>query len=95
MGLAVTDHDTTRGAERAVAYGAKVGFDVISGIEISAGYPVKNDRGVVKYRPLHILGYGFDTQNTALNDTLQRTIALREARVREMVQRLNNELLTE
>lgn len=49
--IAITDHDTILGCERAKEIGKKYGVEVISGIEISA-YDYKRDKKV------HILGYG-------------------------------------
>jgi predicted metal-dependent phosphoesterase TrpH len=49
--IAITDHDTILGCERAKEIGKKYGVEVIAGIEISA-YDYKRDKKV------HILGYG-------------------------------------
>lgn len=48
--MAITDHDTTLGGEKAIALGKKHGVKVVSGIEVSA-YDEKRDTKV------HILGY--------------------------------------
>jgi hypothetical protein len=50
-GIALTDHDTTDGVERATAAGAVAGLAVLGGCELSA----EHDAG-----PVHVLGYGFD-----------------------------------
>lgn len=53
--IAVTDHDTTKGVERAQAEGARLGMPVLSGAEFSAEWTGE----------LHILGYGMDIRSPA------------------------------
>lgn len=54
--IALTDHDTFAGVERAKAEGEKIGLTVVTGIEIST----------VSVGETHILGYDFDTTNKEL-----------------------------
>ena len=57
--LAVTNHDTTKGLKEMIRHGAKLGLEVIPGIEISA-YDIKRERKV------HILGYWIEPNHPAL-----------------------------
>lgn len=59
--LALTDHDTTAGLERFRDAGAPSPVEAVPGIELSAGFG-----GV----PLHMLGYYFDPENRALQESL-------------------------
>ncbi len=59
--IAITDHDTTKGLEEAIATGLDMGIKVIPGIELST---LHNNESV------HLLGYFKD--NTYRNDEFQR-----------------------
>jgi len=60
--LAITDHDTMKGVPEAAEAGAALGIEVIPGVEFSADA----DEGA----EVHLLGYGIDISNQALNDGL-------------------------
>jgi len=66
--LAVTDHDTVAGLAEAREAALAAGLELVSGVELS----VEDDKG-----RFHLLGYGFDTNNPELAETLA---ALRVAR---------------
>lgn len=68
--LAVTDHDTVEGLERAVRAGAGEGVQVVRGVELSAR----------EYSNLHILGYAFGSGRTALAALCARMRERRERR---------------
>lgn len=55
--IAITDHDTMKGAQEAMEEGKKQGIRVIPGLEISAGY---------KGNDTHVLGYGMDYDDPRL-----------------------------
>ena len=58
--VAITDHDTAEGYPAAAAEGAKLGLEVVPGIEIST-----------KFRAaVHILGYYIDVNSPALEEVL-------------------------
>lgn len=76
--LAITDHDTTAGLEPARAAAAGH-LAIFAGIELSA----EDASGDV-----HILGYGFDAGDKNLQAALAEFRARREARAREIVERL-------
>jgi predicted metal-dependent phosphoesterase TrpH len=77
--IAITDHDTLAGiAPTRLAAGTSL--DVVSGVEITAEF-----RG----RELHLLGYCFDLDNSALHGALKRLQADRALRFHEMIKRLH------
>ena len=78
-GIALTDHDTTEGVERARKAASATGLEVLLGCELSAEH-----HGA----PVHVLGYGFDPAEPVF---AARRAWLREGRVgraRRMVERL-------
>ena len=68
--LAVTDHDTIAGVDRAAEAGRAVGIQVIRGVELSAK----------EGRRFHILGYHFSADAPALTQLCQKLRAGREDR---------------
>ena len=50
--IAITDHDTMKGIERAKAAGEKLGIEVVGGLELGCGWYGKE---------VHMLAYGMDT----------------------------------
>jgi predicted metal-dependent phosphoesterase TrpH len=78
--IALTDHDTVEGCERSTLACEAAGIEFIPGTELTA-----EQQGV----ELHILGYFLDTQNPKLLVEIGRFQTVRQARVREMVARLN------
>jgi 3',5'-nucleoside bisphosphate phosphatase len=78
--IAITDHDATTGVEEALAAGAKVGMDVIPGVEINTDMPGSE---------VHILGYFIDHTDPVLNDTLLRLRVGRVGRARRMAELLS------
>jgi len=78
-GIALTDHDTTEGVERARKAASATGLEVLLGCELSAEH-----HGA----PVHVLGYGFDPAEPVF---AARRAWIREGRVgraRRMVERL-------
>lgn len=69
--IAITDHDTVAGVEEAQAAGARLGVEVLAGMEISTQW-----RG----REIHLLGYLLDTGSPALKPALEWTVRDRNAR---------------
>ncbi|MEK6201873.1 MAG: PHP domain-containing protein [Desulfobulbaceae bacterium] len=78
--LALTDHDTMAGTEEAVLAGAKMGVEVVPGIEISVSYTS------IEY---HILGYWADSANSVLAAALTRLQGARAERNEKILQKLN------
>ncbi len=78
--LAVTDHDTVGGLAEALAAGAHHGVRVIPGVELTAQVP---------HGSMHLLGYFSEAAPPQLVDTLVALTTFREARIRRIVERLD------
>lgn len=79
-GIALTDHDTVSGIEKALAESIKHQFTFIPGIELTT------DFGEVE---AHILGYNLDYLNPALLQKLNMILESRRERARLIVKKLN------
>lgn len=77
--VALTDHDTFDGLPEAIAAGRTLGVEVLGGLEFSTRFAG---------RSVHLLGYGPDTGDAALNAELARVREGRDGRVPAMVARL-------
>jgi hypothetical protein len=75
--IALTDHDTMRGVDAAIAAGATAGIEVLGGVELSCEY---GDREV------HVLGYRLD-RPAEVEAACQEVRAHRKHRMREMVEK--------
>ena len=83
LGLAavsVTDHDTAAGTAEAMAAGARLGVEVVSGIEVSTDYRDNN---------IHILGYFIDPEAPALRQVLDWVEIERRERNEKMAEMLS------
>jgi predicted metal-dependent phosphoesterase TrpH len=78
--LALTDHDTVEGCPPTAKACAAAGIEFIAGTELTA----EQDR-----HEIHILGYEIDVQNPKLLHEISKFQIVRQNRIREMVQRLN------
>ncbi|MEJ0090380.1 MAG: PHP domain-containing protein [Limisphaerales bacterium] len=78
--IALTDHDTVEGCERAAAACAKVNMEFITGTELTAEHADTE---------VHILAYFVDTHNQALLTRIAEFQSVRQNRIREMVAALN------
>jgi predicted metal-dependent phosphoesterase TrpH len=78
--IALTDHDTVEGCDRAGAACGAADIEFLSGTELTAEQDGNE---------LHILGYLVDTQNPRLLSEIAKFQAVRQNRIREMVARLN------
>jgi hypothetical protein len=78
--IALTDHDTVEGCERAAKACKAVEIEFIAGTELTA----EQDENEI-----HILGYFLDTQNKKLLEEIGKFQSVRQDRIREMVSRLN------
>jgi predicted metal-dependent phosphoesterase TrpH len=80
-GIALTDHDTTGGVERARAAARAHGLAVLTGCELSA----EHDE-----HPVHVLGYQFDPAEPVFAAKRAWIRAGRVTRARRMVERLRD-----
>lgn len=78
--LALTDHDTTDGLPRFFKAGENSSVQTLAGIELSTEYGDST---------LHILGYGFDPDNSALQEGLTWVRAGRTERNALILEKLN------
>ena len=78
--IAITDHDTIEGLEEGLSEGKRIGFEVISGIEISAEHSPGS---------MHLLGYLFDIHHPLLKDRLAYLQKARAERNPQIVEKLN------
>lgn len=78
--IALTDHDTVEGCERAKMACQGAGLEFVAGAELTA-----EQNG----NELHILGYFLDTGNPKLLSEIAKFQAVRKSRIHEMVARLN------
>jgi predicted metal-dependent phosphoesterase TrpH len=77
--LAVTDHDSTNGIDEALAEGARLGVQVIPGIEMSTDIPGAE---------VHVLGYFLDYRDPSFQATLRQLREGRLDRAQKMVTKL-------
>jgi 3',5'-nucleoside bisphosphate phosphatase len=89
--IAVTDHDNDSGCDEAVAAGARLGIEVVRGVEISCDVDDLVERGLApKQRPtMHLLGYFIPETSNPLSEGLAELRAARANRNQLMVDRLN------
>lgn len=79
--IALTDHDSTAGLPAAGKTAKELGLTLILGVELSCG----------GQKEIHILGYGFDPKNKAMQEFCRMRTADREERARKMVENLRKE----
>lgn len=79
-GIALTDHDTTRGLPEARTAGAELGVEVLTGCEVSAGW---------RKGPVHMLAYFIDSDYPPWVQELRWITDDRVLRAEKMVERLN------
>lgn len=78
--IALTDHDTMEGCERAAVACAAAGIEFIPGSELTAEFD---------NHELHLLGYHLDAQHSRLGVEMAKFQQVRQDRIREMVARIN------
>lgn len=78
--LAVTDHDSVDGIAEAEEEAARLGVELVAGVELSTDVPGTE---------VHVLGYFVDWRSEAFCGLLGRLREGRVARAKEMVRRLN------
>ena len=78
--MAITDHDIVDGIPHAMEAAAKLGIEVIPGVELSSR---------LNGQELHVLGYFFDWHDPVFQDHLARQRLSRHARNPRTIERLN------
>ena len=78
--IALTDHDSVEGCPETERACETAGIEFIVGTELTV-----EEEG----NEVHILGYGMDTHNPTLLKEIAQFQAVRQNRIREMVERLN------
>lgn len=78
--IAITDHDSVDGIDRAKAQGKKAGIEIVPGAEMSCN---------VNGTDVHILGYYLDYQSETVLDFFARVRTSRLQRAERMVAKLN------
>ncbi|MGQ9707963.1 MAG: PHP domain-containing protein [bacterium] len=78
--IAITDHDSVDGIDRARTQGKKNGVEVVPGVEMSCN---------VNGTDVHILGYYLDYHSETVLDFFARVRASRLKRAEQMVNKLN------
>jgi predicted metal-dependent phosphoesterase TrpH len=80
--VSITDHDCIDAYPSAIEIGARMGIEVIPGVELSSE---------IGNADLHILGYYIDYTSPSLNKMLREMKDARYSRARKMVENLNRQ----
>ncbi len=79
--ISITDHDSVKGQREAELLCGELGIEYISGVEIST---------ILNNKEIHILGYGFDTDNVEINELFDRIQKGRIKRTVSILEKLEN-----
>ncbi|MDR3144845.1 MAG: PHP domain-containing protein [Treponema sp.] len=85
--VALTDHDTIEGLEEAEGAAARAGIRLIPGVEVAIRW--SDASGTGPPGEFHLLGLGLKTPSPAFLEALAGLSRLREARNREILDRIN------
>jgi len=77
--ISITDHDSVSGLEEGLEAGEEFQVKVIPGVELS----VNHESG-----SLHLLGYGFDIDNSEIKENLKHVVNSRQDRNRKILHKL-------
>ncbi len=78
--ISLTDHDCIAGIQEIAEIGAKIGLEVVPGVEISSMYDNQD---------VHVLGYMFDPIDKQISDKMNEIRLVRRERASKIVDRLN------
>ena len=84
--IAITDHDTVEGSRQVLTSSIPDHIQFLTGVEISTQAPA----GIKIDGSLHILGYGIDLDNTALENALTKLKDARSKRIPQIVAQLQS-----
>jgi len=87
--MSITDHDSIDCQEGAIALAREYGISYITGVELNVTFRYPKDEA--KSVSLDFLGYGYDIGNQELKSKLQLIREHREARARQILEKLNAE----
>lgn len=87
--LGLTDHDTVDAIAETAEECRRLGIAFIPGVEISTSIRVGESENTPSRLPIHLLGYGIDTTNGPLVDTLASHARARSVRMGQMIERCN------
>jgi len=85
--MSITDHDSIDCQERAIALAGRYSISYITGVELNVTFRYPGSKPV----SLDFLGYQYDIGNQELKDKLQLMREHREARARQILDKLNTE----
>jgi len=85
--MSTTDHDSIDCQERAIALAEKSGIFYITGVELNVTFHYPGSQSI----SLDFLGYQYDINNKELKNKLQLIREHREARARQILDKLNAE----
>ena len=85
--IAIADHDSVAGVSEAFVAGGTLGMEVIPAVELSVQFRTWKD--------VHLLGYGIDYTDSGFLERLNGFRERRERRNIEILQRVNEMLVTE
>jgi len=85
--MSITDHDSIDCQERAMALAEKSGIFYITGVELNVTFHYPGSQSI----SLDFLGYQYDINNKELKNKLQVIREHREARARQILDKLNAE----
>jgi predicted metal-dependent phosphoesterase TrpH len=86
--LALTDHDTTHGWPLAAAAAKAEGIGFVPGIEVTTRAHLTSVDGKLRKYGVHMLAYLPDPNHEELQRVLRDSVASRELRLREIVERV-------
>lgn len=89
--MSITDHDSLDAQEKAITLAREYGIRYVCGIELNVTFQPPQGKAV----SLDFLGYDFDITNRALLENLKVLREHREWRAREIMEKINTELLRE
>jgi len=85
--MSITDHDSIGAQDRAIALAGEHGITYITGVELNVTFQYFSSKSI----SLDFLGYQFDIGNQELKSKLQLMREHREARARQILEKLNVE----
>jgi len=85
--MSVTDHDSIHCQEQAIALAEEHGISYITGVELNVTFGYPGGKSI----SLDFLGYQYDIYNHELKDKLRLLREHRQARARQILEKLNTE----